>query len=532
MKTAIATRPRPSSLSHVGKPRYLFVALLSAILTVFISTAVTSPAIARTGDGSAQTASKPNAGKKAAKKKKAVKKEAAKTKRAAAKKAARNAPAKKAGKPKAGDQKAKKKASGNKANKKAKNRKKPAKKVGKPKPAVKKTVVKKKAVVKKAKPAKTVTVQKKVTRKALTVKNPKKDKKKAVTKKRNKKGRAKAKKAAAHKQAVARKKEIARKKRAARKARAKQIRRKQARRHGPAHAYPEPRGHDALAVIIDGAVRAIERYNGRAVVGHPAPAPRPATRRHVKQLPNGRKRIVVIRPNGVRIVTIRARDGGIVRRTRRTPDGRVTVLIDNRPTYAVPHWRPLPAPLPPVAPYPGRQPALDAGQANAQELERALTAPPSVPVERTYSLEELRQDGDWLDHLNRVDVKSITFTTGSAHIDHYEIPKLAELARAMHRIIADNPDEIFMVSGHTDLVGDELSNLELSNERAEAIADALVRFYAIPARNLVTQGYGERYPVILTPYAERQNRRVSVQRITPLLRSPEPGTSQLPLHLR
>ena len=89
-----------------------------------------------------------------------------------------------------------------------------------------------------------------------------------------------------------------------------------------------------------------------------------------------------------------------------------------------------------------------------------------------------------------------------------------------------------MVSGHTDLVGDELSNLELSNARAQAIADALVQFYAIPPQNLVTQGYGERYPVIPTPYAERQNRRVSVQRITPLLRTSEPDAVALPPQVR
>ena len=144
----------------------------------------------------------------------------------------------------------------------------------------------------------------------------------------------------------------------------------------------------------------------------------------------------------------------------------------------------------------------------------------------------MRQDGDWLGRLNRVDVKSITFATGSAHIDNYEIPKLAELAGAMHKIIASNPREIFMVSGHTDLVGDELSNLELSNRRAQAIADALVQFYAIPPQNLVTQGYGERYPVIPTPYAERQNRRVSVQRITPLLHASEPDAVALPPQVR
>ena len=526
MNTAIATRPRPSSPGHGRKTRKLLVALLSAILTVFIATAVTSPAIAKKGDGSAQTAGKTKAGKKAAKKKKAVKKEVTKKKVKKTKKAV----TKKAGKPKAGNQaaKKKKKAAPNTAKKKTAKKKKAAKKSGKPKPLAKKAAAKKKAGAKKAKRTKTVTVKKKVTKKTVTRNNP--AKKKTAAKRRNKKASAKGRNTAGRKKAVVRKNAIARKKRAARNARAAKIRRKHARDYGPRYAYPEPRRHDALAAIIDGAVRAIDRHNGGVVVGYPAP--RPATQRHVKHLPNGRTRIVMVRPNGVRIVTIRARDGSIVRRTRRTPDGRVTVLIDNRPYYAVPRWRPLPAPLPPVAPYPGLVTAPDAGQATAQELEQTLTAPPPAPIERTYTLEELRADGDWLGRLNRVDVKSITFATGSAQIDDYEVSKLAELASAMLAIIAENPEEVFMVSGHTDLVGDAHSNLELSNRRAEAIADALVRFYAIPAENLVTQGYGERYPVIPTPYAERQNRRVSVQRITPLLSAPEAGTSELPSHLR
>ena len=39
----------------------------------------------------------------------------------------------------------------------------------------------------------------------------------------------------------------------------------------------------------------------------------------------------------------------------------------------------------------------------------------------------------------------------------------------------------------------------------------------IPAENLTTQGYGEQFLKIQTPAPERQNRRVTVRRITPLL---------------
>ncbi len=191
------------------------------------------------------------------------------------------------------------------------------------------------------------------------------------------------------------------------------------------------------------------------------------------------------------------------------------IALQNEQELVHPH----PVPLPPRPRYPGPRAVVDADHATGYELEQTLTAPPPVPVERTYSLGEMRTNGDWHGRLNRVDLKSITFATDSAQVDNYEIPKLADLAGAMHRIIARNPEEVFMVSGHTDLVGGALYNLELSDRRAEAIASALTRFYAISPQNLVTQGYGEQYPVIPSPYAERENRRVSVQRITPLLRN-------------
>jgi outer membrane protein OmpA-like peptidoglycan-associated protein len=39
----------------------------------------------------------------------------------------------------------------------------------------------------------------------------------------------------------------------------------------------------------------------------------------------------------------------------------------------------------------------------------------------------------------------------------------------------------------------------------------------VPAENLTTQGYGEQYLKVNTPEPERENRRVTIRRITPLL---------------
>ena len=85
------------------------------------------------------------------------------------------------------------------------------------------------------------------------------------------------------------------------------------------------------------------------------------------------------------------------------------------------------------------------------------------------------------------------------------------------RILAAHPGEVFMIAGHTDAVGSDAYNLRLSRERAEAVKKALTAYYVIPARNLKTAGYGERYLKVKTEDAERLNRRVTIKRITPLV---------------
>jgi outer membrane protein OmpA-like peptidoglycan-associated protein len=119
----------------------------------------------------------------------------------------------------------------------------------------------------------------------------------------------------------------------------------------------------------------------------------------------------------------------------------------------------------------------------------------------------------------RIDISTITFDTDSAEIGPDQLGELERLAEILHEIIARNPDEVFLIEGHTDLPGDEAYNLALSDRRAEAVAIALSEYYDIPPENLVTQGYGEAFPKIPTELSERENRRVAVRRITPLIRS-------------
>ncbi|WP_127599079.1 OmpA family protein [Nitratireductor alexandrii] len=253
---------------------------------------------------------------------------------------------------------------------------------------------------------------------------------------------------------------------------------------------------------------------------------RPRLRRDAREvyyetLPRGRERETIVRPNGSQIVTIRNRYGDVVRRSRITPDGREIVLayVDERDYERVRDWRDPGADLPPLRlTIPARDYILDARRAEGPEIYyEFLDKPPVEKVRRLYSIDEVKRSARIRDTVRRVDLDTITFAFGSASIPESEIARLEGVATAIDRLLADNPGETFLIEGHTDAVGSDLANLALSDERAEAVASALTRVFAIPPENLVTQGYGERYLKVATEERERENRRVAIRRITPLV---------------
>jgi len=140
-------------------------------------------------------------------------------------------------------------------------------------------------------------------------------------------------------------------------------------------------------------------------------------------------------------------------------------------------------------------------------------------VERAYTLDEVRYSERLRDTMRRVDLDTITFDFGSAVVGLDQLDALDTVGLALEDVIARNPDEVFLIEGHTDAVGTNRANLLLSDRRAEAVAVALSEDFDIPPENLVTQGYGEEDLKVYTAGPERENRRVAVRRITPLLRA-------------
>lgn len=239
-------------------------------------------------------------------------------------------------------------------------------------------------------------------------------------------------------------------------------------------------------------------------------------------IPQGRDETTTteIRPNGVRILTITDRDGRVVRRIRVDRYGNRTVLSQfDRPMGRPDYYDQQPPEETPPRFRPGRDGyVLNGDDASEAEIEGTLRAGPILRPQRGYSIDEICRNSDLRDMVRRIDIDTITFDFGSDTVPEDQIGKLRTIGRAIGRIIDRNPREVFMIEGHTDAVGTDLANLELSDRRANSVADILSEYFDIPPENLVSQGYGERYLKVQTDGPERLNRRVTIRRITPLLR--------------
>jgi outer membrane protein OmpA-like peptidoglycan-associated protein len=246
---------------------------------------------------------------------------------------------------------------------------------------------------------------------------------------------------------------------------------------------------------------------------------------HSERHPDGLVETFYVRPDGVRVVSVVDADGRLVRRYRRGGDGREFNIIDNRR-----YWRTgvaigvgalalgvlLTLP-PPVITLPPERYIVAYDRASDDDLYEALSAEPIEHLERAYSLEEIRENYALRQRLRRINLDAINFEFGSWQVAEVQYPKLERIAHVMLRMLDRNPDEVFLIAAYTDAVGSDVDNLSLSDRRAESVAEILSATFSVPPENLVTQGYGAQFLLIDTPGPEVRNRRVEIQRITPLM---------------
>jgi outer membrane protein OmpA-like peptidoglycan-associated protein len=242
------------------------------------------------------------------------------------------------------------------------------------------------------------------------------------------------------------------------------------------------------------------------------------------RLGDDRYREVIERDDGTRIVTIRNRYGEIVQRTRTVRGGQEYVLyeapdlIDNsRDRNYV--WRDPGDDLPPMRlSVPLDRYIADTSSEPDRDYYQFLEQPPVEPVERVYSLDEVRYSARIRDKVPRIDLDTITFATGSADIPMNQASSLRKIADAINKVLQRDPSETFLIEGHTDAVGSDQDNLVLSDERAESVARVLTDAFNIPPENLTTQGYGEQYLKVRVDGPNQENRRVTIRRITALVK--------------
>ena len=108
------------------------------------------------------------------------------------------------------------------------------------------------------------------------------------------------------------------------------------------------------------------------------------------------------------------------------------------------------------------------------------------------------------------DVYDIYFSFNSDELREESEPTLQEIGDILRR----HPDWKLRIAGHTDGIGGDAPNLDLSKRRAAAVKNALVARFGVNTTRLTTTGYGRSRPVDTndSPEGRAHNRRVELTR--------------------
>lgn len=101
----------------------------------------------------------------------------------------------------------------------------------------------------------------------------------------------------------------------------------------------------------------------------------------------------------------------------------------------------------------------------------------------------------------------VLFDTGQATLKPGAMTTIDRLAQFM----TDYPERVVRIEGHTDAVGSDTTNQQLSEQRALAVRNELLG-RGVDAERITTVGYGEARPVASndTSAGRQQNRRIEV----------------------
>lgn len=152
-----------------------------------------------------------------------------------------------------------------------------------------------------------------------------------------------------------------------------------------------------------------------------------------------------------------------------------------------------------------------AGALTPENLTFRMRYQASVPLitnvrfaEKSLPKPDLLADGPFVTH-------GITFESGSDKVR----PESAPVLREVTKYLNEHGAVRVKISGHTDDVGTDAANLDLSQRRAAAVKAVLASEFGIDENRLETEGKGESSPAVkgTSPEDRATNRRVEFVRI-------------------
>ncbi|HSC15919.1 MAG TPA: OmpA family protein [Gammaproteobacteria bacterium] len=123
--------------------------------------------------------------------------------------------------------------------------------------------------------------------------------------------------------------------------------------------------------------------------------------------------------------------------------------------------------------------------------------------------EAARSDGESraADHGLVLALGDVEFDAGKASLQTTAMTAIERLAQLMNVY----PERSVRIEGHTDSLGDDAANQQLSERRANAVRDALLA-HGIDAARVEAVGYGETRPIAdnATAGGRQENRRIEI----------------------
>ena len=137
-----------------------------------------------------------------------------------------------------------------------------------------------------------------------------------------------------------------------------------------------------------------------------------------------------------------------------------------------------------------------------KQLQIEETARKELQIEETEEAVTMKLEGDVLFDFDKAEIK----------------PEAEQTLDKVGSVISQFPEGKVLIEGHTDSKGSPDVNLGLSERRAEAVKDWLVKKKGVPESIITTRGFGETKPVAPNTNPDgsdnvqgrQQNRRVEI----------------------